>query len=227
MMNDHCFKTIILTLVIGLLFAFSRSASADGNNIDKVYHPYVQNKETEIEYRVIAQEDDKDTLDSLFKHRWGFGYSPSDRLKVELYVIGEDKRGESFEVSAFELETKIQMTEQGEYWADWGLLFELEKERHDNAWALAASVLVEKEWGAWIGVANLSVEYEWGSDIKDEIESALALQGRYRLSRFLEPAVEFYSGQDTLGIGPVLLGQLRLGQIKKLRWEVGGYIGPG
>jgi len=225
-MDTHAFsKIILLRFVTGLFSGFAASVLADANNIDKVYHPYVQQDEIEIEYRLIRQDDNKDALDSLFKPRLGVAYSPTDRLKLEFYIIGEDTHNESFTINAFEWETKIQLTEQGEYWADWGLLFELDKKRNDELWEFASSVLIEKEWGRWVGTANVSLAYEWGNDINNELEGALAMQGRYRFSRFLEPAIEFYSGQDTLGIGPVLLGQLRLGQMKKLRWEMGVIVG--
>ena len=55
----------------------------------------------------------------------------------------------------------------------------------------------------------------------NEIESAMALQGRYRYSRAIEPAIEFYSSDSSEGIGPVLLGNIRLGGKKQLRWEAG------
>ncbi len=211
--------------MMGMTSCFTGLAFADGNKIDKVYHPYVQAKEWEIEYRINALSDNNEDLDSRLKHRLGFGYSPTDRFKIELYVIGEDKSDESFKVSEYEMETKIQLTEQGEYWADWGLLFELEKERDESEWEFFGTVLIEKEWKDWVGAANLSLGYEWGSDIKDELEGAISLQGRYRFSRFLEPAVEFYSAEDTLGIGSVLLGQMRLGFMKKIHWEAGVIFG--
>ncbi|PKM10705.1 MAG: hypothetical protein CVV13_12055 [Gammaproteobacteria bacterium HGW-Gammaproteobacteria-3] len=205
--------------------AFTLTAQADGNSIDKVYHPYVHTLEKELEYRAIAQNDNKNNLDDEQKHRLGFRYSPSNLYYVELYALAEDKNNENFRLNAFEVESKIQLTEQGEYWADWGLLFELVKDKNQNTWNLANSVLFEKEFSDWIMTANLALEYEWGENIKDEVEGSLALQARYRLSRFLEPAVELYSNEDTLGIGPVLTGQVRLAPMKKLHWESGVIFG--
>jgi hypothetical protein len=216
---------LVFALLSGLACLFSSSSHADSNTIDKVYHPYIQAKERELEYRLIAQQDKKEELDNFLKHRFGFRYSPTDRYYVELYILAEDGNNESFEISAYELESKIQLTEQGEYWADWGLLFELEKERSESAWEFSSAMLIEKELGNWVATANLSLEFEWGSDINDEVEGSAILQGRYRLSRFLEPAIEFYSGDDTIGIGPVLLGQVRLAPMKKLHWEAGVIFG--
>jgi len=37
--------------------------------------------------------------------------------------------------------------------------------------------------------------------------------------------VEVYSGEDTRGIGPAVLGQLPLGGKRQLRWEAGAIFG--
>lgn len=190
---------------------------ADGNAIDKVYHPYVQALEHEVEWRMISADGDQ-------KHRFGLGKSLSDRLFVEGYLIAKDEDNH-FKLEAFEIEAKWQLTEQGEYAIDWGIIVELEKERHDDQWEFATGLLAEKEWGQWIGSANLWAIYEWGDHIKNELESALTLQGRYCYSRSFEPAIEFYAGEDTLGLGPVILGDVRIGQGKSLHWEVGIILG--
>ena len=84
---------------------------------------------------------------------------------------------------------------------------------------------MEKQWGNWVGAANLSLVYEWGSEVDNELETAAALQAKYRLSRHFEPAIELYAGQDSHAIGPVALGDLRLGPGKKLHWETGVLFG--
>lgn len=188
---------------------------ADGLAIDKVYHPYVQALERELEWRMISADGEQ-------KHRLGLGKSLSDRLFVEGYLIVSNNEST---IDAYELEAKWQLTEQGEYAVDWGAIVELEKDRYDNNWELATGLLMEKEWGTWTGSANLWAIYEWGDTIKAELESALALQARYRYSRYLEPAIEFYSGQNTRGIGPVIMGDVKFSAGKKLHWEVGSIIG--
>ena len=117
------------------------------------------------------------------------------------------------------------MTEQGEYWADWGIVFELEKERGHDAREFAGGLLAEKESGRWSGTANVFAIQEWGSDVRDELETRLGLQARYRFSPAFEPAIELYSGEDTRGIGPVALGLVRLGGKRQLRWEAGAIFG--
>ena len=105
------------------------------------------------------------------------------------------------------------------------MLFELEKERSEDVLEFSAALLVETEWRRWTGTANLYGIYEFGDDIDNEFETALALQARYRYSREFEPAVELYTGQDTRGLGPVMMGSWSLGGARQLRWEGGVIFG--
>ena len=201
--------------------AMQRPLLADGSNIDKVYHPYVQPLEKEIEFRALYQRDDDRKRDRARKYRLGYGQSINENWFAEIYLIGEKSREESLGVDEFELELLWQITEQGEFSADWGMLFEYERSIDDNINEVSATLLTERQWGRWVGTVNLGLVYEWGSDIDNELETELALQGKYRYSRVIEPAVELYSSEGGTGVGPVLLGSQRLGGRKQLRWEVG------
>ncbi len=211
-MHDH--KLFFLLVLIGA----TGPLMADGLAIDKIYHPYVQPLERELEWRMVEHNGEQ-------KHRFGLGQSLSDRLFVEVYLIGESEEDGRLELSEYEIEAKWQLTEQGEYDVDWGVIVELERSHHKDSWELATGLLMEKEWGRWVGAMNPWVIYEWGSAVRSELETALAIQLRYRYSRQFEPALEFYSGQDTQGIGPVIMGDLRLGARRKLHWETGVIFG--
>ncbi len=142
--------------LVALLPLFSSSVSfGDGSVVDKVYHPYVDALENEIEFRSIFQ-DRQDDLDNPKEiHRLAFGRSIGERFFGELYLIGAESRAGSFDIEAYEFELKWQLTEQGEYAADWGVLFEFENEFDADIKELAAGLLVEKEFGRWSGTANL------------------------------------------------------------------------
>ena len=200
---------------------------ADGVVVDKIYHPYVQPLEREFEARAIWQDEQSGRPDNFQLYRFAYGQSFGERWFAEVYLVGERSATDSFSVEAFELEAQRQLTEQGEYWADWGVVFELEKERGADAWEFSTGLLAEKEWGRWSGTANLFLMHEWGADVADETETRLGLQARYRFSRALEPAIELYSGEDTRGIGPAALGQAALGGRRQLRWEAGVIFGLG
>lgn len=61
MIPQYYFKLISPVFGMAILFGFSGSIFAGGNMIDKIYHPYVYNREAEIEYRLLAE----DVLDKL------------------------------------------------------------------------------------------------------------------------------------------------------------------
>lgn len=218
-------RSALFLVAMVLVFLASESGWADGVIVDKIYDPYVQPLEQEFEWRAIFQNHQPGQPDDLQLHKFSYGRSLNDRWFLEAYLVGEKSAASSFEIEAYEVEAKWQLTEQGEFWADWGMLFELEKERSEDIWEIATALLVEKEWGKWSARANLFLEYEWGSDIRTEWETKLNLQARYRHSRFLEPAIEFYSGEDTRGLGPVLLGNFTTGARNTIAWEAGAIFG--
>ncbi|WP_226668800.1 hypothetical protein [Microbulbifer aggregans] len=235
-------RSVVATAIT---LSLSSAALADGIVVDRIYDPYVEAGETEIEWRATRLRDSDDEtpnleelggeefgeeeleeepLDGLHRHRLGMGYGFSERWFGEVYLIGEGSHEESLNLKAVELEAKWQITEQGEYSADWGMLFELERETEVDMWETAVTLISSREWGRWTGTANLEAIYEWGEE-EDELESELKLQGRYRWKPELEPALEFYAGQDTVGLGPVLLGDVKFGQGRRLRWEFGVIVG--
>lgn len=207
------------------LLLINMNILADGSFIDKVYHPYVQPGEREFEFRFNLQKDDEGIKDKLYKYHFSYGQSINENWFAEIYLIVEQKQNNAFKITAIELEALWQLTEQGEYDEDWGLLFEVEHEHNEHITELSTALIIEKEWHKWVGTANLYLIYEWGSEIENEFETAMALQTRYRYSRSLEPAIEFYSSDASEGIGPVLLGQVKLNGRKKIYWEAGVIFG--
>jgi hypothetical protein len=203
----------------------SLHSHADGLVVDKVYHPYVDALETEIEWRSVFQDEQRNFVNPAQVHKFSVGHSVGERNFVELYLTGEKNRASGFRTQAWEIEIKHQLTEQGEYAADWGLLVEYENALHSDMREFKLGLLTEREFGAWSGAANLFLINEWGEDIDAEIETALSLQARYRYRREFEPALEFYAGQETLALGPVLQGDLSLGPRKTLHWESGVVFG--
>ncbi|NIA27395.1 MAG: hypothetical protein GWP02_05005 [Desulfobulbaceae bacterium] len=200
-------------------------AVADGLVVDRIYEPYVQPLENEFEWRSIMQWDDG--LGGPQKHSFGIGRGWSERWATEVYVIGSRTNNESIAINAFELEARWQLTEQGEYAFDWGMVFELERETETvtNGWEMSATLVSAREIGRWTGIANISLIYEWGSQVNNEFETALRMQARYRFKESFEPAVELHMGQGTVALGPAVGGLVRLSPGKKLRWQAGVFLG--
>ncbi|MEH6592820.1 MAG: hypothetical protein V7746_21310 [Halioglobus sp.] len=211
---------------LGVFLFSSLFAYADGSAIDKVYHPYVEPLEWELEWRMIHEDDSPITGEKRRQqHRVGLGKAVAETVFAEIYLIGGQSSESNFGLEAYEFEILWQLSEQGEFALDYGLLFELEREHSEDIWEYSTALLLEKELGRFSTTANIGLTYEWGDDIENEWETGLALQGRYRYSPRFEPALEFYMGQDTQGLGPVFMGVERLGVMKALRWEAGAILG--
>jgi hypothetical protein len=217
----------MVSSVVLLLCLAAPWVLADGLVIDKVYHPYVDALETELELRALFQDEQPGRNTPAQIYQMSLGKAFSDAVFAEVYLHGAKDRTGDFSTDAWEVEVKWQLSEQGEYWADYGLLFEYEDESRLDAHEFTMGFLAEKEIGSWSTAANLFLIREWGQDIEAEFETAFALQTRYRLRPGFEPGIEVYAGQDTRGIGPVLQGTLRTGVRRSLHWEAGLVFGLG
>jgi hypothetical protein len=222
-MNKYFQVLVSFTMILA---AFSTNlVFADGAVVDKINHPYVDALESEIEYRVIFQDSQPGISSPAQLHKISYGRAFGQRLFAEVYLITEKTRAGDFDQEAYEFELKWQLTEQGEYAIDWGMLFEYENGIHKDVEEIKLGFIAEKEWGRWSGSANLFLINEWGDDIEDESETAAAFQARYRHSRLFEPALELYVGQNTTGIGPVVMGNINAGTRKNINWEAGVIFG--
>lgn len=101
--NRICLVTAIMTVLV-----IARPAVADGIVVGKIYDPYVQPLETELEWRMVDLRDDQ--LPDVIQHSLGFGRSISDRWSYELYAIGNKAAEDSLSLNTYELEFKWQLT---------------------------------------------------------------------------------------------------------------------
>ena len=219
----NCLLPAYLLIGIMAIALSSQSAQADGIVVDRIYDPYVQPLEAELEYRLIIQSDED--LDDAQRHFFGFGRSLSARWAAEIYAIGTKVGSESLSFNTYELEFKWQLTEQGEFAFDWGMVFELERETDIDVWEISTMLVSSRDFGKWTGLANLGLVYEWGGGVVAEFETQLRVQTRYRLKEAFEPAIELHMGQDTVALGPAITGLHRISPGRKIRWELGVFLG--
>lgn len=207
-----------LTAVLPCLLLVSLPLYAD---VDKVYDPYVHKGELEVETRGVHQFDNE----NKHKVKFGVGYGFTDRWFVEGYGIFEQETGSHLKLEEVELENKFQLTEQGEYWADFGALVEVEKKLGHDKWELKAGPLLEKQIRRWVVTGNLFLEKQFGSErTTSSVQVLGAARLKYRLSPSLEPALEYYADQDTQSLGPVLSGGWHWGR-SPVHWEAGVLAG--
>lgn len=202
-----------------VLLLLSGQAVADGTVVDKVYHPYVQPLEREFEYRFAYQKQAEHPDNNAMAQKLGYGFSIAERMALEFYVIADRVSPEDYKLSGYELELRWMLTEQGEYGADWGLLFELERQNNLDNYEFTSGLLLEKEFGPTSLTLNALAVYEWGQTLESEVEAEFRLQYRYRWLPQVQPAIEFYAGENYKGAGPSMMGVHKFSGLEQLKWE--------
>ena len=85
------------------------SLFADGMVIDKVYHPYVDALESEIEFRLTDQDVPPGSNIATRSMRLSYGKSVSEKFFAEVYVAGQQGNGSSLDIDAIERATSSQL----------------------------------------------------------------------------------------------------------------------
>jgi hypothetical protein len=202
-----------------MLLMLSGQALADGTVVDKVYHPYVQPLEREFEYRFAYQKQAEHPDNNAMAQKLGYGFSIAERMALEFYVIADRVSPEDYKLSGYEVELRWMLTEQGEYGADWGMLFELERQNNLDNYEFTSGLLLEKEFGPTSLTLNTLAVYEWGQTLESELEAEFRLQYRYRWLPQVQPAIEFYAGENYKGAGPSMMGVHKFSGLEQLKWE--------
>lgn len=203
------------TAITIVFVALSLPCQADTNG---VYSPYVNQSERELEYSIVL----RNVTDSpISLQRLSAAYAWTDQLSTEFYVLADTLGAGGRRVRGYEAEVLWQLGEQGQYWADFGLLFEYE--HFDGGLReVSAGLVVERQVSQQLLLSvNALLEYEYRKDRQDELETALHARLRYLYRRSLEPALELYLDDQDYAVGPALLGSLRIAPGKQMRWSVG------
>jgi hypothetical protein len=199
-----------------------------------VYSPLVEQGEVAIELRGHHDLDGDEQLDGGQAWKVDLEWAPLSRWRTEL--VGKFEREPSTDLAATEAawENVFQLTEQGRYWADLGLLAEYAHSLEDDGEdALELGLLAQKDFGRNQARLNLVFERELESGAETGIE--YRWQYRYRLRERFEPGLEMYGGLGEWGemgsfddheqqFGPAVFGKVRmLGSA--LRYEAGLLFG--
>ena len=206
----------------------------------KVYTPYVEYHEFEIEYRPSRTIDSNDAKDNKQTHLLGLGYGVTEWWFTEVYAEWEREpgAGHSINFEAFEWENRFQLSNPGEDWADFGLLVEFVRtDGGSSPDKLEVGFLFAKELGKFDAAFNLILERELGTNAGDDLEIGQAFQLKYRLDPAFEPGIELYSEfgpvDDMPGFdeqehlaGPIIAGVIPLGDSgTKLKYNAGYLFG--
>jgi hypothetical protein len=219
-MRKKCVRAVSLALALTMVGL--GNAQAD---IDKVYGTTVQQGEWEFEMRGLHVIDDNGGSEGDKTLKFALGYGVNTWWWTEGYLEFEDARGENAELEAYEFENIFQLTEPGEYFADFGFLAEIEKVRELDIQELKIGPLFQKDFANWTGKLNLLTERQFGDDkTEDEWEFIGRAQLKYRLSPAFEPGIEYHGEEHSKALGLVGMGTSGLGKTP-VKWLFGVYSG--
>lgn len=214
-----------------LVFAcISQSARADNDFI--VYSPLVVQGQSELETYGFNSQDPSSSLNGTMGYNLSIAHAVTSWWKPELY-IGEFNRdpGNPMHLSGYEFENTFQLTEQGEYWADLGLVASYGYSTQAGTPDVAEfGPLLEKISGHIDQRLNLIWEKPLGSYASGSyaFRSAYSIGYNINLGRStLTPGLEaYYRPEDHAHqIGPVLSGEWRTSHGSELEYSFGMVYG--
>lgn len=211
-------------LLLSLALLQSTAAMAANGNVNMVFYPTVEESEFEVEARGW-RADDSGAFDGAEVDKLDIAYGVTRWWKTELEFVVEKAPGESRQWEATASENFFQLSEQGEYFADFGFFFEYEEVRDADVREVVFGPIIQMAFGDVIATTNLFVEREFGSDAEEhKFEPFGSLQVKYRLARAFEPAVELYMDEHGWIAGPAALGEVKLSG-NKLKWQLAYLLG--
>lgn len=176
------------------VFLLIATAASPAYAVDKIYMPYIEAGEWELEYFGARSSDSDAGKNNAQLHELSIEHGVNDWWQTELYGIWQKEPGDNISFDAVEWENIFRLTKPGEYWADVGatLAYEWTPDT-DQADALEARLLFAKPIGKTQNVLNLVLEKEVSGGPKDSLEAGLLWSTRYDYSPYFQPGFEIQS----------------------------------
>ncbi|MFO1242369.1 MAG: hypothetical protein U1E36_04115 [Rickettsiales bacterium] len=231
---SSAFKYIVPALAGLSLFPAASHAA------EKLYSPYVERGEWEIEYFGSRTNDNDSEKNNAQVHQFSVAYGVNDWWRTELYANFENEPDDNADFEAWEWENIFQLTERGEYWLDVGASIAYEyTPQDDTSDELEARLLLAKDVGKTSHILNVILEKEIGEGERDDLEGGLLWSSRYTITPAFEPGFEISSSfgeLDNTGnfddqqhyIGPTAYGKIPLHLVNNsdgLRYRIGYLFG--
>jgi len=207
--------------MLAAVFFMPHSAQAG----ERVYGPYVERGEVEMEWLGAYKIDDDGDTDGAWKEKAALGYGVTDHWFTEIYgeVEKEGDRGADPAFTAIEWENRFQLTDPGALWMDVGAYLAYEYNTAGGADKGEAKLLLAKDTGQFTHYANIIAEREFGDESSRDLEWGTAWSTRYRYKPVFEPGFEYHADfgsvhghrdfdEQSHRAGPVFYG--KIGHVK-------------
>jgi len=216
---------VVFSFVTGSLAITSPRADA----AHTIYSPVVEEGELAVEVRSHNDFDSRDEMDGGQQYKLELEYTPTAYWRAELLGEWEKEPGESIEATELAWENIFQLTPQGKYWADFGLIAEyVHSLEEDGSDGLELGFLAEKQFANTIFTVNLLGERAFTSGAETEME--YAARYRWRVAEAFEPGLELYGELGDWGdfgslsehshqLGPSLFGKIHTDGHAAVKYE--------
>ena len=220
---------------VGILLAglcLTQSAHA----FPKVYSPFIEKGELEIEAEGSVTFDDRDDVNDKQTQRYAVGYGVTDWWATEVYGIFEKPVQEDYTFESIEWENRFMPFQPGQNWVDIGFYFAYEFNVEDKPATdeIEAKLLLEKQFGDFVHDVNLILKKEVNADSgveEDGLEGGIAYSARYRFKKEFEPGLELHHDFGVMDEGlafdeqKMQLGPVVYGKIGSVKYDVGYLFG--
>lgn len=223
-----------MLLLLSVSIAALRSAAGHAADY-QVYPPYVNAGENEIEARAYTSGGAGPESDSVRAVKFAAGRGITNWWASEFYLEAEQEFGETLKLEEFEWENRFQLTPQGRYPVDIGLLNENEIPRFGgDPYQLAIGPTLERDFGRLVSMLDLLAVHQYGANATPGMSLQYRAHVEYRWRRNLTPLAELYASNSfgasavepaQLQLGPGVGGQLQLGPARSLNWAVVALFG--
>ena len=202
---------------------------------DYVSTPGVEYGEKEIDFKLgTGRKGDlaRESATSI-----GIGYGAKEWWFTELYVKYKSDNFERAKYDALEWENKFQLTEQGQYPVDLGLLVEIERPTdRTEGWEVKWGPLLQTEFGKWQLNGNLLFERNYHAVASSGTLLQYQWQAKYRLEQALEFGMQGFgeygqwndwlpSNQRDHKLGPAIFGKLPIGDKQAIKYNAAWLLG--
>lgn len=220
-----------MTGLIGLAASFTAPATAVAGPATVIYSPIVDYREWELELKGgMFNWGHGDNGERALKLAFGYGVAP--RWGIEVEAEYSQTPGGAARIEEYEFENIFQLTEHGEHWLDAGIFAEFAHNRLENVNTLVLGPMFQKETAHT--QTNLNIYWERRlSALPDEATDGrnqlqYQVQWKYNLGPRFQPGMQAFGSlgspghlhSQKLSVGPAFFGVARLGNGRKLRYDV-------
>jgi|SRR5579859_680488 len=199
----------LLLLGIGTA-AFSLAAMADDDF--NIYSPYVTQGQSEVEFRGHQVSDGDPTLQGERTYEISVAHAFTSWWRPEVYLgTYERQPGQPNSFDGHEFENVFQLSDAGQYWADFGFLASYERKSQPGVTSkVEFGPLIEKQVGHIRQRLNFIWEKEVGGDADPKYAFRSAYLFTYSFTQALAPGFEAYyrPADSSHQLGPALYGEI-------------------